>query len=272
MTLNVAPIITSMWPGIVAIYGIVVVFTIVGFLWAKYNSFYCGLIGIRCARFTCMFGWWRDLSREGGVGLIPTSIQDSLIRAIALFIGSEVLFFTAFFWVYFHRINTGIIIECGGRWPPMSLQVINPIAIPILNTTILLWSGVTATWAHHMFFSIRLLAFMLFNRHCYSEVIVEVLFGILLGLYFTSLQLGEYIVSSFTISDSIYGSTFYIATGFHGLHVIIGTICLRLIGCKILSYSIASSNHSSLRSSIWYWHFVDGVWLYLFSCIYGWGS
>ena len=99
-----------------------------------------------------------------------------------------------------------------------------------------------------MFFSIAYSGFMLFNRHCYSEVIVAFILAILLGLYFTALQLIEYIVSSFTISDSIYGSTFYIGTGFHGLHVIIGTMFLRLVGCKILSNRLTSSNHTSCRT------------------------
>ena len=212
------------------------------------------------------YGWLNSVSREGSVGFISIFIQDSIKLGIALFMLSEVLFFIAFFWIFFHRSLSGIACSIGGRWPPSGIEVIDPIAYPVLNTTILLRRGCTATWAHAVT-----------GRGLYSGSrigCIAYIWTLLLGLYFIALQATEYIASSFSSSDSIYGSTFYVGTGFHGLHVIAGIIVLISIGCKrwsTFSLYYSSSTIIGIRCSIWYWHLVDGVWLILFSCIYWWG-
>ena len=148
--------------------------------------------------------------------------------------------------------------------------VIDPIAYPVLNTTILLRRGCTATWAHAV--TGVSLSWGIYRG---SRIgCIAYIWTLLLGLYFIALQATEYIASSFSSSDSIYGSTFYVGTGFHGLHVIAGIIVLISIGCKrwsTFSLYYSSSTIIGIRCSIWYWHLVDGVWLILFSCIYWWG-
>ena len=255
-----APLITSPWPLYSSIGTLSLVNNVVEYLWSSIVTNIC-----ICILFTSLrcYGWFRDISREGVVGLTVTFIQDSIKLGIALFMLSEVTFFIAFFWIFFHRSLSGIACGCGVRWPPVGIEVIDPIAYPVLNTTILLTRGCTATWAH------ILAGTSLIEFRCIGYI-----WTLFLGLYFMALQATEYITSSFRISDGIYGSTFYIGTGFHGLHVIAGIICLSLIGCKRWSSSIlyySSSSIISIRCSIWYWHLVDGVWLILFSCMYWWG-
>lgn len=263
MSMIRAPLITSPWPLYSSIASLSLVNNVVEYLWSSIVTNICLCIAWSILR---SYGWWKSLSREGGVGLIVVVVQDSIKLGIALFMLSEVLFFIAFFWIFFHSSLSGIACGCGGRWPPSGIEVIDPIAYPVLNTTILLRRGCTATWAHGIT-----------GRGLYSGSrigCIAYIWTLLLGLYFIALQAREYIASSFSVSDRIYGSIFYIGTGFHGLHVIAGIILLRLIGCKRWSSSIlyySSSSIIGIRCSIWYWHLVDGVWLILFSCIYWWG-
>lgn len=202
--------------------------------------------------------WWRDVRRERSFqGAHRLSVQKGLKLGIILFILSEVLFFRAFFWTFFHsRINP--LLERGLIWPPSGIRTLNPFQIPLLNTIILLRSGISVTWFHHSLVSNRLDN-------------IRILITILLGRYFTFLQWWEYNEALFTIADSIYGSVFFLATGFHGLHVIIGTIFLMWQWARIAASLYNSYSHVGLEASIWYWHFVDVVWLFLFSIIYWWG-
>jgi len=143
----------------------------------------------------------------------------------------------------------------------LGIQTINPFELPLLNTIILLSSGVTVTYAHH--------SLIQGNR---KESLKGLFYTILLAILFTNFQVIEYSVSSFTISDSIFGTCFYFGTGFHGLHVIIGTIFLAVGTWRILAYHLTDNHHLGLESGILYWHFVDVVWLFLYIFIYYWGS
>jgi cytochrome c oxidase subunit 3 len=204
--------------------------------------------------------WWRDIVREGTYqGLHTIIVTKGLRWGIILFIISEVLFFISFFWAFFHR-SLSPTIELGSTWPPTGILPFNPLQIPLLNTAILLASGVTVTWAHH-----RLL------EDNYTQGIQGLFFTVILGIYFTILQAYEYVEAPFTIADSSYGSTFFVATGFHGLHVIIGTTFLLMCLIRQLNFHFSSNHHFGFEAAAWYWHFVDVVWLFLYISIYWWG-
>lgn len=162
-----------------------------------------------------IYQWWRDICREGTFqGKHTILVSKGLRWGIILFIISEIFFFISFFWAFFHR-RLSPNIEIGSIWPPISIISFNPFQIPLLNTIILITSGITVTWAHHALI-----------ENNYTQTSQRLFITIILGIYFTILQAYEYIEAPFTIADSIYGSTFFLATGFHGLHVIIGTIFL----------------------------------------------
>nr|QWQ55656.1 cytochrome c oxidase subunit III [Zichya tenggerensis] len=218
------------------------------------------LIGLLLISLT-MIQWWRDITREGTYqGLHTLPVSKGLRWGMILFIISEVFFFISFFWAFFHS-SLSPSIELGSMWPPLGIQPFNPLQIPLLNTTILLASGVTVTWAHH--------SLMEGN---YSQTTQSLFFTILLGIYFTMLQAYEYIEAPFTISDAVYGSTFFMATGFHGLHVIIGTTFLLTCLLRHLMCHFSPNHHFGFEAAAWYWHFVDVVWLFLYISIYWWGS
>lgn len=221
------------------------------------NLFLVGLIRVIIRAYQ----WWRDISREGTFqGLHTTQVTTGLRWGIVLFIVSEVLFFFSFFWAYFHR-RLNATIEVGGQWPPTSIVAFNPFTIPLLNTAILLASGVRVTWAHH--------AVIAKNHSASAQGLVVT---VLLGLYFTALQAVEYVEAPFSIADSVFGSTFFVATGFHGLHVIIGTSFLLVCLLRLTKGHFSNNHHIGLEAAIWYWHFVDVVWLFLYVSIYWWGS
>nr|WGO57501.1 cytochrome c oxidase subunit III [Perisphaerus sp. 2 ZQW-2023b] len=205
--------------------------------------------------------WWRDIIRESTLqGLHTKFVIKGLRWGMILFIISEVFFFISFFWAFFHS-SLSPTLEIGSMWPPIGIMPFNPLQIPLLNTTILLSSGVTVTWAHHS---------LLENN--YNQTYQSLLLTIILGVYFTMLQAYEYMESPFTISDSIYGTVFFVATGFHGLHVLIGTTFLLMCLLRHLNYHFSSLHHFGFEAAAWYWHFVDIVWLFLYISIYWWGS
>mgnify|MGYP004727565837 CR=1 FL=1 len=207
-----------------------------------------------------IFQWWRDVARESTFqGLHTYAVTINLRWGIILFIISEIFFFISFFWAFFHR-SLSPTIELGAIWPPIGIQTFNPSHIPLLNTTILLSSGITVTWAHHA---------LIENNH--SQTTQALFFTILLGVYFTILQGYEYIEAPFTIADSIYGSTFFITTGFHGIHVLIGTIFLSVCLIRHINNHFSKNHHFGFEAAAWYWHFVDVVWLFLYITIYWWG-
>nr|YP_010737946.1 cytochrome c oxidase subunit III [Ceratophyllus anisus]WEQ92356.1 cytochrome c oxidase subunit 3 [Ceratophyllus anisus] len=217
-------------------------------------------IGILITGLT-MFQWWRDISREGTFqGLHTLIVSKGLRYGMILFIISEVLFFFSFFWAFFHS-SLSPAIDLGSMWPPLNINPFNPFQIPLLNTAILLSSGISITWAHHS---------LLENLH--SQTLKSLLITVILGIYFSILQAYEYIEAPFSIADSVYGSTFFMATGFHGLHVIIGTLFLLVCWFRLNSFHFSSSHHFGFEAAAWYWHFVDVVWLFLYISIYWWGS
>ena len=205
--------------------------------------------------------WWRDVNREVSFqGHHRFKVELNIRWGIILFIISEIMFFFSFFWAYFH-IRLSPTLEVGGEWPPIGVSAFNPFRIPLLNTTILLTSGVTITWAHHE---------ILENNS--SRALLGLLLTIILGVYFSLIQFIEYVEARFNLRDSVYGSCFFVATGFHGLHVIIGSIFLMASIARIQKGIITPTHHFGFEASAWYWHFVDVVWIFLFIRIYWWGA
>ncbi len=208
-----------------------------------------------------MIIWWRDVIRESTFeGHHTLAVQKGLRYGMILFIASEVMFFFAFFWAFFHS-SLAPTIEIGSVWPPEAIHTFNPWEVPLLNTIILLSSGATVTWAHH--------AITAGFRY---QAIIALILTVILALIFTGLQVFEYQEASFNIADGIYGSTFYMATGFHGFHVIIGTLFLAVCLVRLIKFHFTTTHHFAFEAAAWYWHFVDVVWLFLFVTIYWWGT
>jgi cytochrome c oxidase subunit 3 len=216
-----------------------------------------------------MIGWWRDVIHEAEVEHDHTRVvQISHRYGMILFIASEVMFFVAWFWAYFdvalfpnevkEFARTAFV---GGVWPPKDIKTFDPWHLPLLNTLILLTSGTTVTWAHHS---------LLENDR--KGLVWGLVLTILLGMTFTGVQAIEYAHAAFHYAGNIYGATFFMATGFHGAHVIIGTIFLIVCLARALAGQFKPTQHLGFEFAAWYWHFVDVVWLFLFACIYVWGS
>nr|YP_010146919.1 cytochrome c oxidase subunit III [Amorphoscelis hainana]QQP01148.1 cytochrome c oxidase subunit III [Amorphoscelis hainana] len=205
--------------------------------------------------------WWRDVIRESTYqGCHTKEVTTGLRWGMILFIISEVFFFISFFWTFYHS-SLAPAIDLGSTWPPLGIVPFNALQVPLLNTTVLLASGITITWSHHG---------LLENN--YNQAVQGLLLTIFLGLYFTLLQLYEYYEAPFTIADSVFGSSFFVATGFHGLHVIIGTSFLTICAYRLIMMHFTSNHHFGFEAAAWYWHFVDVVWLFLYVSIYWWGS
>nr|YP_010531312.1 cytochrome c oxidase subunit III [Mileewa amplimacula]UXX17571.1 cytochrome c oxidase subunit III [Mileewa amplimacula] len=221
------------------------------------NLFFLGLIIV----ILTMFQWWRDVIRESTYqGYHTKKVILSMKMGMMLFIISEVFFFLSFFWAFFHS-SLSPTMEIGMQWPPLGIKTFNPMNIPLLNTIILISSGMSLTWAHNS----------LINKKI-SQTMQAMILTIILGIYFSMLQMYEYMESPFCISDSIYGSSFFMSTGFHGLHVIIGTIFIIVSTMRIYNLHFSKYHHMGFEASAWYWHFVDVVWLFLYIAIYWWGS
>nr|WDE73846.1 cytochrome c oxidase subunit III [Lophosia sp.] len=248
----------SPWP-LMASIGALTMMSGMVMLFSKYN--YMLLLVGNIITILTVYQWWRDITREGTFqGLHTSMVVKGLQLGMILFILSEVLFFVSFFWAFFH-MSLSPSIELGTNWPPMGINSFNPFQIPLLNTMILLTSGITVTWAHHS---------MMQNNH--SQMTQGLFFTILLGIYFTMLQAYEYIEAPFTIADSVYGSVFFMATGFHGIHVLIGTNFLLICLIRHLNHHFSKNHHFGFEAAAWYWHFVDIVWLFLYVSIYWWGE
>lgn len=211
--------------------------------------------------FLVMFMWWRDIIRESTLeGHHTGFVQQGLRYGVILFIISEIFFFVAFFWAFFHS-SLSPTVEIGAIWPPKGILVLNPWEIPFLNTIILLLSGCTVTWSHHAIVA---------NKR--QQAIISLVLTIILAIIFTLYQAYEYNMADFRLADGIYGSTFYMATGFHGFHVFVGTISLIICFIRLIQYQMTQQHHFGFESAAWYWHFVDVVWLFLFVSIYWWGG
>nr|YP_010585905.1 cytochrome c oxidase subunit III [Glossosoma caudatum]UZZ43628.1 cytochrome c oxidase subunit III [Glossosoma caudatum] len=228
--------------------------------WFHQFSQFLMILGMSIVLMT-MYQWWRDISREGAYqGKHTLNVTVGLRWGMILFIVSEVFFFLSFFWAFFHS-SLSPNIEMGAIWPPLNIAVFNPFQIPLLNTIILLTSGITVTWAHHGLM-----------ENSYSQAYQGLIFTVILGIYFSMLQAFEYMEASFTLADSVYGATFFMATGFHGLHVLIGTMFLFVCLLRLNQNHFSMNHHFGFEAAAWYWHFVDVVWLFLFISIYWWGG
>jgi cytochrome c oxidase subunit 3 len=223
-----------------------------------------GIIGV----LYTMFAWWVDVIREAHRGDHTPVVQLHLRYGMIMFIASEVMFFVAWFWAFFdaslfagEAVQYARVEATGGEWPPAGLEVLDPWHLPLVNTLILLTSGTTVTWAHHS---------LLHNDR--QGLKWGLALTIVLGLLFTAIQAYEYINAPFGFKDNIYGATFFMATGFHGFHVIIGTIFLIVCLVRAFLGHFTPEQHFGFEAAAWYWHFVDVVWLFLFTCIYVWGN
>ena len=238
------------------------------------------LIGFLGILYT-MFVWWRDVLREAvSEGHHTPVVQIGLRYGMVLFIASEVMFFVAWFWAYFDaafypnviadgelwRSLTGGATEAlyGGQvasneWPPQGTLTFDPWHLPLMNTLILLTSSTTVTWAHHAI-----------QQGQQKEAVQALLITVVLGVFFSFVQGVEYAMAPFGF-DTLYGSRFFMATGFHGFHVIVGTIFLAVCLFRTMAGHFKPDHHFGFEAAAWYWHFVDVVWIFLFACIYVWG-
>jgi heme/copper-type cytochrome/quinol oxidase subunit 3 len=209
----------------------------------------------------CMGFWWRDVVREGTLeGCHTNIVQLGLRYGMILFIVSEVMFFFAFFWAFF-AASIAPTIEIGNVWPPKGIEAFNPFEVPLVNTLILLCSGATITYSHH--------AITAGNK---KEAVFGLVLTIVLAFIFTGFQAFEYVSASFSISDGIFGSTFFMATGFHGFHVFVGTLFLSVCLVRMNYNHFSNEHHFGFEAAAFYWHFVDIVWLFLYVAVYFWGG
>jgi cytochrome c oxidase subunit 3 len=215
-----------------------------------------------------MYAWWKDIIAEAHGGDHTRVVQIHLRYGMILFIASEVMFFVAWFWAFFDASlfageaqQVARVEFTGGHWPPVGVEVFDPWHLPLLNTLILLTSGTTVTWAHHA---------LLHNDR--QGLKWGLILTVLLGALFTGVQAYEYAHAAFSFGGSIYGATFFMATGFHGFHVLVGTIFLTVCLIRAVRGHFTPEQHFGFEAAAWYWHFVDVVWLFLFFCIYVWGS
>ncbi|WAX94688.1 cytochrome c oxidase subunit 3 [Aminobacter sp. NyZ550] len=241
-------------------------FPIFGYNVANAN-YWIFAIGLLVVLYT-MFGWWSDTIKEGNEGHHTRVVSLHLRYGMIMFIASEVMFFVAWFWAFFDAsLFPGEATQVmrteftGGVWPPKGIEILDPFHLPLYNTIILLLSGTAVTWAHH--------ALLHDDR---KGLVNGLALTVGLGILFSFVQAYEYIHAPFAFKDSIYGATFFMATGFHGFHVIIGTIFLLVCLFRAMAGGFTSKQHFGFEAAAWYWHFVDVVWLFLFTAIYIWGS
>lgn len=206
------------------------------------------------------FIWWRDVVRESLIGLHTSKLDLSFRLGVLFFICSEVFFFVSFFWAFYDG-SLSPSVELGLIWPPKLILPLGVYSVPLLNTSILLSSGVSVTWAHNSIVSSNILSSL-----------VSLATTVALGIYFLLMQYLEYIEASFSMSDGIFGSIFFISTGFHGFHVLVGILILLYSLLHLCLNLFTPSHHFIFEASAWYWHFVDVVWLFLYINVYWWGS
>ena len=223
--------------------------------------FYCTpfILSILLLLFSS-FLWGRDINRESCYnGLHNNEVITGFKIGIILFIFSEIFFFLGIFWAYLHLAQSPAV-ELGSNWPPFGINVFDPKGIPFLNTILLVSSGISVTWTHH---AIEIGEF--------KERLLSLLITIFLGVIFTCLQLIEYYLAGFTFSCSCYSSVYFIGTGFHGFHVLIGTLLLTICLFRFSRFFISPIISTGFECSVWYWHFVDVVWFCLYLVFYWWG-
>jgi len=231
------------------------------------TRFWMFLVGLLIILYT-MFSWWSDTIKEGREGHHTRVVSLHLRYGMIMFIASELMFFVAWFWAFFDAslfpgdpAQVSRAEFTGGTWPPHGVEVLDPWHLPLYNTIILLLSGTTVTWAHHA---------LLENDR--KGLVTGLAVTVALGLLFSFVQAYEYMHAPFSFSNSIYGATFFMATGFHGFHVIVGTIFLAVCLLRAMAGQFTPKQHFGFEAAAWYWHFVDVVWLFLFAFVYVWAS
>lgn len=250
----------SPWPLTTSMGALFLTSGLVCYMHRVQSGFFILMLGLFIL-ISSMYVWWRDIVRESTYqGYHTLIVQRGLKLGFLLFIGSEIAFFGGFFWAFLHSsLSPSVLI--GGVWPPVNITTLNPWGVPLLNTVILLLSGLSITWTH----------FSIISGDSKSTNI-SFIFTIFLALAFTLLQISEYLSAPFNISDSIFGSTFYSLTGLHGAHVIIGTIFISVCYFRFLNAHFTTKHHLGFEFASWYWHFVDVVRLFLYALVYIWGG
>ena len=261
------PLIGSIGGFIMAIGGVVWMQGLKGSTVFGLGSPWLFVIGLLVVLYT-MYGWWADTIKEAHAGDHTRVVSLHLRYGMIMFIASEVMFFVAWFWAFFdaalypnEAVQEARAAYTGGQWPPASIQVLDPLHLPLFNTVTLLLSGTTVTWAHH--------ALLEGDR---KGLVWGLFLTIVLGVIFTAVQILEYVEAPFAFAESIYGATFFMATGFHGFHVFVGTVFLIVCLFRALKGHFTPKQHFGFEAAAWYWHFVDVVWLFLFVAVYIWAS
>ena len=267
----------SPWPLVGSIAAAVLAFGAVTFMKGLFGlpkgTWWLAAIGFAGVIYT-MIGWWIDVVKEANHGDHTPVVSIGLRYGMIMFIASEVMFFVAWFWIFFemalfHNVRTASAIDevraAWQTWPPKGVETVSPWHLPLVNTLTLLLSGTTVTWAHH--------ALLEGDR---KGAKIGLLLTIILGVLFTSIQAYEYhhilteqlFYSPDAANSGLYGSAFFMATGFHGFHVIIGNIFLTVCLLRLIGGGFTPQKHFGFEAAAWYWHFVDVVWLFLFAFIY----
>jgi len=267
----------SPWPLVASVSAVVLAMGIVimmkGLFGLPAGTWWVLALGVAGILYT-MLGWWSEVVKESRAGDHTPVVSIGLRYGMIMFIASEVMFFVAWFWMFFemalfHEARTASAIEevrqAWGTWPPAGVETLDPWHFPLINTLLLLTSGTTVTWAHH--------AIQIGDR---KGAKLALLLTILLGLTFTGVQAYEYseilheklFFNEMAANSGLYGSAFFMATGFHGFHVIVGTIFLIVCLIRLLAGQFTPQKHFGFEAAAWYWHFVDVVWLFLFAFVY----
>lgn len=229
-------------------------------LYFTYGNLWTVLPGFLIVLYT-MYGWWSDVTKEGQTGDHTSTVAHGLRMGMILFIVSEVMFFFAFFWAFFDRSVVAINRTAHTQWPPEGITVFDPWGLPFINTLILLTSGATVTVAHHAI-----------QKGDHKKTATWLFLTFVLGFIFLGTQAYEYSLAPFGFTDGIFPSTFFLATGFHGFHVLVGSIFLLVCWLRVRKGHMTAEQHVGFEAAAWYWHFVDVVWLFLFVSVYWWGG
>ena len=252
----------SPWPAVASILALCLLFRVA--YTAHAYSLELTIILFSSVLFTLVLAsyyWWRDIVREGSYeGVHSLFVQEGLRSGVLFFIVSEVMVFFGFFWAFFHS-SIAPTFDLDLVWPPEEVNTIGAWGIPFLNTMILLSSGASLTWTHS--------ALLGGSR---KDALFSLAITIVLAAIFTFFQGIEYSSSVTSISDSVYGTTFYLLTGLHGFHVLVGAIFLAICLKRMYNDQFTSGNHIGFEAAAWYWHFVDVVWLFLFAFVYAWSD
>jgi cytochrome c oxidase subunit 3 len=252
----------SIWPFAGSLSGFIMLFGAV--MWMHDNGPWLFLIGLAGVLYV-MFEWWKDVVVESHAGDHTPVVTIGLRYGFILFIMSEVMFFAAWFWSFFKHTMYPMYEYVGTEYVQPAIYAVNAFDLPLINTLVLLLSGCAVTWAHHE----------LVHGGSRKNVETGLLWGVLLGIAFTGLQAYEYVYlvshRDYTFGGDVFFANFFMATGFHGFHVIIGTIFLAICYFRVRAGHFTAERHVGFEAAAWYWHFVDVVWLFLFFAVYIWG-